>query len=141
MAYEKSFVMLKPGVRERKLLGELLQRFERKNLDILSLKLVQIDEALAKTHYQEHITKGFFPELLKYICSSPVLAMVIGGESAIARIRALCGATKIEDAAAGTIRGDYALTTTENLVHASDSPQSAAREISLFFSDDPLLSR
>jgi len=139
MAYEKTFAMLKPGVMQRRLAGEIISRIEKKGLQILGMKLMLIDSALAQTHYGEHREKPFFGELTKYITSGPVLAMVIAGESAISMIRTLCGATKTDQAAPGTIRGDYALVTGMNIIHASDSPESAKREIGLFFKESEVL--
>jgi nucleoside-diphosphate kinase len=133
MAIENSFVMLKPGVLQRRLAGEIISRLEAKGLQIAAMKLMQIDEALACRHYAEHEGKGFFGDLISYITSGPVLAMVIRGEDAIAMIRLLAGATKVENAQPGTIRGDFAAVTTKNIIHASDSPESAQREIGLFF--------
>jgi nucleoside-diphosphate kinase len=101
---------------------------------------MQIDRNLAETHYAEHKERPFFGELTTYITSGPVVAMVIGGESAISMIRTLCGATKADQAAPGTIRGDYALVTGMNIIHASDSPESASREIGLFFKENEILS-
>ncbi len=140
MAYEKTFAMLKPGVLQRRLVGEIISRIERKGLQIIGLKLMQIDRNLAETHYAEHKERPFFGELTTYITSGPVVAMVIGGESAISMIRTLCGATKADQAAPGTIRGDYALVTGMNIIHASDSPESASREIGLFFKENEILS-
>ncbi|HUX14401.1 MAG TPA: nucleoside-diphosphate kinase [Spirochaetia bacterium] len=140
MAYEKTFAMLKPGVLQRKLAGEIIARIEKKGLQIAGLKLMQIDRKLAETHYAEHREKPFFGELTDFITSGPVVAMVIAGESAISMIRALCGATRAEQALPGTIRGDYALVTGMNIIHASDSPESAKREIGLFFSDSEIIS-
>lgn len=139
MAYEKTFAMLKPGVLQRRLVGEIISRIERKGLQIVGLKLMQIDRNLAETHYAEHKERPFFGELTTYITSGPVVAMVIGGESAISMIRTLCGATKADQAAPGTIRGDYALVTGMNIIHASDSPESASREIDLFFKENEIL--
>jgi nucleoside-diphosphate kinase len=138
MAVEKTYTMLKPGVMQRRLAGEIVARIERKGLRIIALKMMTIPKALAETHYAEHREKGFFGELVSFICSGPVVAMVIEGEDAIARVRALCGATKVEAALPGTIRGDYAMHTGLNIIHASDSPESASREIGLFFRDAEL---
>lgn len=134
MAIEKSFVMLKPGVLQRRLAGEIIGRLENKGLKIVAMKMMKIDESLAKRHYAEHDGKPFFADLVSYITSGPVLAMVVAGEEAITRIRLLAGATKVENAQPGTIRGDFAAVTTKNIIHASDSPESASREIELFFS-------
>jgi nucleoside-diphosphate kinase len=133
MATEKTFTMLKPGVLQRRLAGEILARIERKGLKIVALKMMTIPRSLAETHYAEHREKPFFGELVSFITSGPVVAMAVEGEDAIARIRALCGATKVEAALPGTIRGDYAMHTGLNIIHASDSPESAARELGLFF--------
>ncbi len=140
MAYERTFVMLKPGVLQRRLVGEILSRIEKKGLQIIALKLMQIDRNLAETHYGEHREKPFFGELTSYITSAPVVAMVVAGESAISMIRALCGATRVEQATPGTIRGDYALVTGMNIIHASDAPESAKREIGLFFNEGEIIS-
>lgn len=139
MAYEKTYVMLKPGVLQRRLVGEILGRLEAKGLNLLGLKLMQIPRDLAETHYAEHKGKPFFGDLVTYITSGPVVAMVVGGESAISRVRLLAGATKVEEATPGTIRGDFAAVTTKNIIHASDSTESALREIGLFFSSAEIM--
>jgi len=136
MAYEKSYVMLKPGVLQRRLAGEIVGRIERKGLKIIGLKMMTIPASLAEQHYGEHEGKPFFNDLISYITSGPVVAMVVAGEDAISRIRLLAGATKVEQAQPGTIRGDFAAVTTKNIIHASDSTESAEREIGLFFSAD-----
>lgn len=138
MAYEKTYVMLKPGVLQRRLVGEILQRIERKGLKIIGLKMMQIPRERAETHYAEHEGKPFFGDLISYITSGPVIAFVVAGEEAISRVRLLAGATKVEQAQPGTIRGDYAAVTTKNIIHASDSPESADREIGLFFDTDEI---
>ena len=135
---QKSFVMMKPDAVQRRLMGKILSRFEEKGLQIVAVKLMQIDEELAKTHYGEHAEKPFFPGLVEYITSSPALAMVIEGEEAITTIRKLVGATNPLEADLGTIRGDYGMDTGRNIIHASDSPASAEREIGLFFSEDEI---
>ena len=135
---QKSFVMMKPDAVQRRLMGKILSRFEDKGLQIVAVKLIQIDEDLAKTHYGEHAEKPFFPSLVEYITSSPSLAMVIEGEEAITTIRKLVGATNPLEADLGTIRGDYGMDTGRNIIHASDSPASAEREIGLFFSEDEI---
>ncbi len=139
MSLERTFVMLKPGVLQRRLVGEVVGRFERKGLNLIALKLMTIDRTLAERHYQEHVEKPFFASLVEYITSGPVVAMVWEGENAIATVRALAGATNPQNAAPGTIRGDLALVTQNNVVHASDSPESSAREMSLFFDDSEVL--
>jgi nucleoside-diphosphate kinase len=135
MSIEKTYVMLKPGVLQRRLSGEIISRIERKGLRIIALKMIHISKELAETHYAEHRGKDFYDPLVSFICSGPSLAMVVEGESAIARVRALCGATNADVALPGTIRGDYAMHTRLNIIHASDSPDSASREIGLFFRD------
>ena len=139
MAVERTFTMLKPGVLPRRLVGEIISRIEKKGLNILALKTLRIDRALAETHYAEHKGKPFFEGLIEYITSGPVVAMVVEGDGAIAVLRKLCGSTKAEEAAPGTIRGDFAMHTTLNVIHASDSTESAAREIGLFFKPDEIL--
>ena len=133
MATERTFTMLKPGALQRRIVGEIITRLERKGLKLIGLKLLQIPRDLAERHYEEHREKPFFGDLVSYVTSAPVVAMVVEGEEAIGRLRLLCGATKVEQALPGTIRGDYAAQTTLNIIHASDSPESAAREIGLFF--------
>ncbi len=133
MAIERTFSMLKPGVVQRRLAGEILARVERKGLKIVALKMMSIPRSLAETHYAEHREKSFFAELVSFITSGPVVAMVVEGDNAIAQVRRLCGATKAEEALPGTIRGDYAMHTGLNIIHASDSSASAEREIGLFF--------
>ena len=135
---QKSFVMMKPDAVQRRLMGKILSRFEEKGLQIVAVKLMQIDEELAKTHYVEHAEKPFFPGVVEYITSSPSLAMVIEGEEAITTIRKLVGATNPLEADLGTIRGDYGMDTGRNIIHASDSPASAEREIGLFFNEDEI---
>jgi nucleoside-diphosphate kinase len=139
MAIQRTFTMLKPGVLQRRIVGEILSRFERKGLRILAMKMIRITPDLAATHYEEHREKPFFGDLTGYITSGPVVAMVLEGEQAISRVRMLCGATKVEEALPGTIRGDYATQTQLNIVHASDAPESAAREIDLYFTDDEII--
>jgi nucleoside-diphosphate kinase len=135
---ERSFVMLKPDAILRRLMGTVLTRFEERGLKIVAAKMMEISEDLAKEHYGEHIEKPFFKDLVGYITSAPVLAMVIEGDECISLIRKMVGATNPKDADLGTIRGDYALDTGRNIIHASDSPQSAKREISLFFEDSEI---
>lgn len=135
---QKSFVMMKPDAVSRRLMGKILSRFEEKGLQIIAVKLMQIDEELAKTHYGEHADKPFFEDLVTYITSSPSLAMVIKGEDAISTIRKMVGATNPLEADLGTIRGDFAMDTGRNIIHASDSPESAEREINLFFDESEI---
>ncbi|ADL08386.1 nucleoside-diphosphate kinase [Thermosediminibacter oceani] len=130
---ERTFVMIKPDGVKRGLVGTILQRYEQKGLTLVAAKLLTVSRQLAEEHYREHSSKPFFRELVDYITSGPVFAMVLEGENAIKLVRLLNGATKVEEALPGTIRGDFATSTTHNLVHASDSPENARREINLWF--------
>ncbi len=130
---EKTLVLVKPDGVKKRLCGEVLARFERKGLEIEAIKMVQVARDLAEEHYGEHKGKGFFEDLIAFITSGPVLAMVLCGKNAIAVVRKLNGATNPVEAEPGTIRGDYALTIDENIVHASDAAETALREIKLWF--------
>jgi nucleoside-diphosphate kinase len=136
---ERTLVLVKPDAVERRLAGDILARFERRGLDVIAAKLVLVDMALAKEHYAEHREKPFFAELVEFITSAPTFALVLEGESAIRVVRSTIGATNPVESAPGTIRGDLALAMPNNLVHGSDSPESAQREIQLWFSDDELV--
>jgi nucleoside-diphosphate kinase len=138
MAVERTLVLIKPDAVQRGLAGEILARFERRGLAIREARLVQVDRALAEQHYAEHAEKPFFGELVAFITSAPTLALALEGESAISVVRTTMGATNPTDAAPGTIRGDLALAMPDNLVHGSDAPESARREIELWFPDEPL---
>jgi nucleoside-diphosphate kinase len=131
----QTFVMCKPDAVERGLVGEIVSRLERKGLRLVAAELKSADTALAEEHYAEHVDKPFFGELVSFLTRSPVFAMVIEGpaDNTYSLVRKMVGATKVDDAEPGTIRGDYATITTENLVHASDGHESAAREIALWF--------
>jgi nucleoside-diphosphate kinase len=133
MAVERTLVLIKPDAMQRALAGEILARFEQRGLEIVDAKLLMVDRALAEEHYAEHAEKEFFRGLVEFITSAPTLALVLEGEGAIAVVRATMGATNPADAAPGTIRGDLALSMPDNLVHGSDSPESAPREIALWF--------
>ncbi len=139
MAIERTYAMLKPGVLSRRIAGEIITRLERKGFDIVGLKIMRISRELAQTHYAEHREKPFFNELVDYITSGPVVAMVLEGDEAIKILRLMAGSTKPLEAAPGTIRGDYAMHTNVNIIHASDSPEAAAREIGLFFKPEELI--
>ena len=139
MAAERTLVLIKPDAVERKLAGEILARFEQRGLELRAAKLLTVDRSLAEEHYAEHNEKPFFGELVEFITSAPTLALVLEGEGAIAVVRSTMGATNPADSAPGTIRGDLALSMPDNLVHGSDSPESAAREVALWFSDDELV--
>ena len=126
------------GVR-RKLVGEIIRRIEAKGLDLGDIQLMDVNRELAEEHYAEHREKPFFEELVDFITTTPVVAMRVRGEGAIGVMRSLMGSTNPAEAAPGTIRGDLALSMPDNLVHGSDSPESAEREISLWFADDELV--
>lgn len=130
---------MKPDAVQRRLMGQVLSRFEEKGLQIVAAKLMHISEDLAKEHYGEHSEKPFFGGLVEYITSSAVLAMVIQGDDCISLIRKMVGATNPKEADLGTIRGDFALDMGRNIIHASDSPQSAEREIALFFDETEIV--
>jgi nucleoside-diphosphate kinase len=136
---ERTLVLIKPDAIKRRLAGEILARFERRGLELAAAKLVRVDRGLAEEHYSEHSEKPFFEELVEFITSGPTLALVLEGDGAIAVVRTTIGATNPTNADPGTIRGDLALAMPDNLVHGSDSPESAAREIALWFSDDELV--
>ena len=131
--------MLKPGVLNRRIVGEVINRLERKGLKLGGLKMMNISEELAGKHYAEHDGKPFFGDLVSYITSAPVVAMVWQGEDCVTLVRKLCGATKPSEAAPGTIRGDFCLHTQFNVIHASDSDASAEREINLFFKPEEII--
>ena len=133
MAAERTLVLIKPDAMRRGLAGEILGRFEQRGLEMREAKLVQVDRPLAEEHYGEHSEKPFYGELVEFITSGPTLALVLEGEGAIATVRGTMGATNPADATPGSIRGDLALSMPDNLVHGSDSPESAAREIALWF--------
>jgi len=133
MAVERTLVLIKPDAMQRQLAGEILARFERRGLVVSEAKLVNVGRQLAETHYAEHSDKAFFGELVEFITSGPTLAFVLEGEGAIATVRRTMGATNPADSEPGSIRGDLALSMPDNLVHGSDSPESAEREIGLWF--------
>lgn len=139
MQQERTFAMLKPGVLSRRIAGEIVSRIERKGFDLVGVKLMRISRQMAERHYGEHKGKPFYDSLVDYITSGPVLAMVLEGDDAIRLLRLMCGSTRAEEASPGTIRGDYAMHTGLNIIHASDSPESAAREIALFFRPEEIL--
>ena len=130
---DRTLILVKPDAFARGLTGEIIARFERKGLRIVALKQMQVDEDLARTHYAEHEGKPFFDGLVSFITSGPIVAMVLEGPNAIEAARQLIGSTNGIEAAPGSIRGDFALEVRRNLVHGSDSPESAEREIALFF--------
>lgn len=132
-AAERTFIMLKPDCIQRGLVGEVISRIERKGYRITNAKMMWLDEPLLREHYAHMVEKPFFHEILSYMMSGPVLAMIVEGENVVAGVRILIGATKFEQAAAGTIRGDYAMSTGENIIHGSDSIENAEVEIKRFF--------
>ncbi len=132
---EQTLVLIKPDGVERKLIGRIIKRFEDRNFNIIKLKMLKIDKKLAEKHYEEHNGKEYFERIVNCMVSGPIVAMIIEGEGVIKAVRKMIGATNPLDAEPGTIRGDYGYTTPGNLIHASDSEESAKREISLFFKD------
>ncbi|MEU4245312.1 nucleoside-diphosphate kinase [Actinoplanes sp. NPDC026619] len=130
---ERSLVLVKPDAVRRGLLGEIISRFEQKGLVIEAMELRTMDASLADQHYADHVEKAFYPPLKEFMTSGPLVALVLAGDQVIEVVRAMIGTTDGRKAAAGTIRGDLSLSNRENLVHASDSPESAARELALWF--------
>lgn len=140
MKMERTFLMVKPDGVSRQLIGEIVSRFEKKGFRLAGAKLMQISDELAKKHYAEHKERPFFNDLVAFITSGPVFAMVWEGENIIATARQMMGKTNPAEAAPGTIRGDYGVIVSKNIIHGSDSAESAKREISLFFREDELIS-
>ena len=138
---EKTLVLVKPDGVRRGLSGEIIARFEKRGLQIVALKLLQISRTMAEKHYAEHVGKPFFESLVEFITSGPVVAMVVKGDHAIRAVRAMMGATNPLEAVPGTIRGDFALVMSENVIHGSDGPESAAREIEAFFASTEIFDR
>jgi len=136
---EQTLVLIKPDGVQRGLIGQIITRFERRGLKLCGMKFMQMSSELASSHYEAHVGKPFYPGLVSYITSSPIVAMAWEGKNAIQIVRTTMGATNAGEAAPGTIRGDLAVEIGRNLVHGSDGPESAAREISLFFSPDELV--
>ncbi len=137
---ERTFIMLKPGILQRRLAGEIISRIEKKGLQITALKMTTLDRDIVRKHYAEHLEQEWFPLVEDFIISGPVLPMVVEGPKAIMLMRKLCGGTFVEKAEPGTIRGDYALGSINpnNVIHASDSPESAEREIKIFFDENEI---
>lgn len=133
MATERTYIMLKPDCIKRGLMGEVISRIEKKGYRITNAKILNLDEKILREHYAHIADKPFFPEIVSYMTSGPVLAMIVEGENAVKGMRILMGATKFEEATAGTIRGDYAFCTSENIIHGSDSVENAEIEINRFF--------
>lgn len=139
MAVEQTLILIKPDAVERRLTGTILDRIERRGFNVRAGKLLRVGRDLGERHYAEHREKPFFGELVEFIVSAPTWALVVEGEDAIATMRKTIGATNPVNAEPGTIRGDFAMSMPDNLVHGSDSPESAEREIALWFSDDELV--
>ncbi len=135
---ERTFALLKPDAVQRGLAGEIMQRFERRGFKIVGLKLMRVPRSLAESYYAEHKGKPFYEPLMSYITSGPVVAMVLEGDGAVALVRKMMGKTNSAEAEPGTIRGDYAFTIGRNVIHGSDSAESAKREIGFFFKPDEL---
>src|SRR5215208_7920973 len=135
MAVERTLILAKPDAVRRSLAGEIISRFERRGFRLRAAHLLHVDRALAEEHYAEHRAKPFFGELVEFITSGPTLAFVLEGEGVVATARTTIGATNPADATPGSLRGDFAVAMPDNLVHGSDSPESAAREIALWFPD------
>jgi nucleoside-diphosphate kinase len=135
---ERTLIFVKPDGVKRGLVGEIISRFEKKGLRLKGVKMLTFTRELARKHYEEHVSKPFYPELEQFVLSGPVVAMVLEGDDVVALTRAMMGKTKHTEAASGTIRGDFAFSTTENLVHGSDSPERAKIEIANFFTEAEL---
>ena len=135
---ERTLVLLKPDCVQRRLMGQILSRFESKGLNVIALKMLKVTPELSKQHYAEHVQKPFYPNLEQFITASPIVAMVVEGLEVIRVVRDMLGATNGLKAAAGTIRGDYSSSRQMNLVHASDGPEAATREIALYFKNEEI---
>lgn len=139
MSMERTYLMIKPDGVQRGLCGDIVSRFEKKGLKLIAMKLMVIPKATAENHYGEHKGKKFYDSLISYITSGPVLAMVWEGEGAVAVCRNMMGKTNPQESAPGTIRGDFGMVTGVNIIHGSDSPESAEREIAIFFKPEELV--
>ncbi|MDR7865381.1 MAG: nucleoside-diphosphate kinase [Sporomusaceae bacterium] len=136
---EKTLVLVKPDGVAKGLTGEIIARFERRGLTVAALKMLKLSKTKAEIHYAEHKERPFFGELVAFITSAPIVAMVISGENAVKVVRTMMGPTNPVDAAPGTVRGDFALSIGQNIIHGSDSPASAAREIEIYFTPDEIV--
>ena len=136
--FEQTFVAIKPDAVQRGLIGEVIQRFEKKGFKIIAMKMIHVDKELAEKHYAEHVGKPFYENLIQFITSGPIVAMVLQGVNVIQLVRNMMGSTNPQNAAAGTIRADYAQISERNIVHGSDGPESAKREIALFFKENEI---
>ena len=137
---ERTFVMVKPDGVQRNLLGTIISRFESKGFKLVGLKLMQLDESMAREHYAEHVDKPFFPGLLEYITSGQVAPMVLEGKGVVEEVRKMMGKTNPKDAAPGTIRGDFGIEIGRNVIHGADSVENAKREMAIYFKEEELLS-
>lgn len=136
MAAERTYIMLKPDCVKRKLIGEVISRIEKKGYKISNMKMINLDEKILREHYAHIADRSFFPAILEYMTSGPVVGMIVEGENVVQGMRIIMGATKFEEAAAGTIRGDLAMSTGENIIHGSDSPENGEIEIKRFFGEN-----
>lgn len=136
MATERTYIMLKPDCVKRKLIGEVISRIEKKGYKISNMKMINLDEGILREHYAHIADRPFFPAILEYMTSGPVVGMIVEGENVVQGMRIIMGATKFEEAAAGTIRGDFAMSTGENIIHGSDSPENGEIEIKRFFGEN-----
>jgi len=139
MATQRTLVLVKPDALQRRLAGTLINRLEQKGLKLIGLKMLQVTEELSREHYAEHVEKPFYPLLEEFITSGPVIALVAEGPEVVSVVRGMMGPTNGRDAAPGTIRGDFGVSRQMNLMHGSDSPEAAEREIGIYFSPDELL--
>ncbi len=137
---ERTFIMLKPGVIQRRITGEIISRIEKKGLQIIALKMINLNKEIVQKHYKEHLEQPWYPLVENFVIKGPVLAMIVEGPKAVMLMRKLCGGTFVEKADPGTIRGDYALGSINpnNVIHASDSVESSERELNIFFDDNEI---
>lgn len=140
MALEKSLILLKPDAVQRRLCGQIITRLEDKGLKLIAMKMLQVTKELAAQHYEEHVEKSFYPLLEEFITSGPVIAMVVEGPEAVSVVRGMMGQTNGRDSAPGTIRGDFGLSRQVNLMHGSDGPEAAQREMKIYFKPEEILS-
>ncbi len=136
MPVERTYIMLKPDCIKRKLIGKVIKRIESKGYTISNIKMMNLDEKILTEHYAHLVDKPFFPSIVEYMTSGPVVGMIVEGENAVKGMRILMGATKFEEATAGTIRGDFATSTSENIIHGSDSSENGEIEIKRFFGEN-----
>lgn len=137
---QKTLILLKPDAVQKSVVGTILNRFEQKGLKLVGIKMLQMDQALCDDHYSEHVTKGFYKFLASFMMSGPIVAVAVEGHDAVKVVRTMCGATNPADALPGTIRGDFAKNIDNNIIHSSDSEESAAKEVARFFKEGELFS-